>query len=260
MPTFTTSYPSGRNPSVSSTGWEEPHPGHKFSIPVKSGGKRQSDQDGTGDNGGVKGDTVGTHESPTTQDLNILSPTASVSTSMSSTRYAEPIGMPLGPSISPDSRSIGSRAISEAHSLALTTHTLPVDVDMDRYNKMDMDKSNTTTQVISPAPSNFSDVSNYLDYASTPEDMSGVVSIYPESFDRMAPNEDLYGWDAEWDCKLTTPSPPPPATLADRHMIDRHYIGPSAPYQRRRRAKNNLLGRVFSVGKTPPRHAHHRDR
>lgn len=255
MSVSTTSCPNGRIPSVSSTGWEEPHPGHKLAFPVGAGSDAQgAHQDGIGVSRGSRDDTVGTQEPSLAHDSSLLSPTISVG-STTSAPYAEAIGTSLGPSISPDSRSVGSLPVSEAHSSALTTHTLHVDVDMERYNKMDLDKA-PVTQAVSPAPSNFSDVSNYLDSGTGPEDMTGVVSIVPDSpdsFSCMATSDDMYGWNAAWDRKLSVPLPPIPSD-------DRELNSLTAPYRRGRRTKNTLLGRVFSVGKAPSRLMHDRER
>jgi len=254
--TSTTSCPSGRIPSVSSTGWEEPHPGQKLAFPVGAGSYAQgAHQDGIGANRGSRDDTVGTRESSMGQDSSVLSPTISVG-STASTPYVEAVGTSLEPSISPGSRSAGSLPVSEAHSSALTTHTLHVDVDMDRYNKMELDKA-PVTQSISPAPSNFSDVSNYLDSGANPGDMFGVVSLVspdsPDSFSCMSPDIDMYGWDAAWDRRADAPLPPIPSDHREQRSL-------TTPYRRGRRTKSTLLGRVFSVGKVPSRLTHDRER
>lgn len=183
------------------------------------------------------------------QNVNVLSPsqTASVS-SVTSESNVEAIGAALDVSVSPDRCSVGSVANSEAHSSTLTTtHTLQMDIDMDRYNKMDMDESQVTEVLPSPTLSTYSDVSNYLDFRTEPEDMFGVVSTsHNASFVRMAPSEDLYGWNAEWSRRITCPQIVPPSSV-------RHSSGQSLAKRRGRRSKVNLLGRVFGVGKTPSR-------
>lgn len=247
MSVSTTSYPNSRS-SVSSTSWQEPHPGQKLAFSTIVPGGQGANHGDSGDNNG-RDSTVGTLESPVAQNLDVLSPTQSVSaTSMSSRRNAEAIGTPLDSGISPDDRSVGSVAISEAHSSALTTtHTLQVDVDMDRYNKMEMDESQVTEVLPSPALSTYSDVSNYLDYPGEPEEMYGVVSTaYNASFVHMAPCDDLYGWNAEWDRRLPSPLPSPPSG-------ERQAGGQSLLHRRGRRSKHNLLGRVLGVGRTPSR-------
>lgn len=244
MSVSTISYPIGRT-SVSSTGWQEPHPGQKLSFPAAAPGGREADRGDIGDNSG-RDDTVGTLTAQNSAD--ILSPTRSVSATSLSANRAEAIGTALGPTISSGNCSVGSAANSEANSSSLTaTHSLQVDVDMDRLTKMDADESQVTEVLPSPALSTYSDVSNYLDYMDRPEDMYGVVSTaHDASFVRMAPCEDLYGWNAEWDRRLTCPLPAPPPA-------ERQSNGPSLLHRRGRRTRKNLLGRVLGVSKTPSR-------
>jgi hypothetical protein len=174
------------------------------------------------------------------QNLDVLSPSQSIN--------AEGHGMILDPSISPDTVSVGSLANSEAHSSTLTaSHTLELDVDMDRYAKMEMEESAVTEVLPSPALSTYSDVSNFLDYQNQPEDMFGVLSnAQNPSFLHMAPCDDMYGWNAEWSRRLSTPQPPP--SLPSQQLSRQSLL-----QRRGRRTKGNLLGRVFGVGRTPSR-------
>lgn len=258
----TTSHPVDRHLSVSSTEWEEPHPGRRLSCPVGPivGERRGCDQsaqrfEGSGDS------TVGTQDAtsrklqPTSTDMSSQAE-APVGTHQQ-TASASPSGI-----ISPDSASAISGPLSESPSSALTYQTpdLCVDTNLANPDKMMVDADDNSPRspsfwALSPV-SEYEDLSHYLDGSSGSastfgsEPPSSTVNLSnPAAYSHAAPFEDMYGWNAEWDRRL--PSPESGVTP----VVESSNSDAQSPFMARRgRAKRHgLLQRVLSVGKAPSR-------
>lgn len=263
MPVSTTSDPVDRHPSVSSTEWEEPHPGRRLSCPAEPslGDKQDYDQDAQRLDGFGDG-TVGT--------LNTTSRGLHSTTTNGSSQFEVPAvirrqAASAGTSaiVSPDSDSAISGSLSESPSSVLTCQTLDVDmgVDLSSTDKMMVDRDDNSPQspsflALSPI-SEYEDLSRYLDGSPGSANYPGSESLYsmvdvsnPAAYSHAAPLEDMYGWNAAWDNRLTSPR----ATTTPPTVDTTYSGGQSSTLSRRVHTnKHGLLQRVLSVGKAPSR-------
>ena len=158
--------------------------------------------------------------------------------------HAGPAGSGPRSTNSLGNRSVASEGNSVTNVSVMSIHTLDADVDMDGYSKVDFEVSSVAQVMPSPTLSSYSDVSHYLEGQGEAVDMLGVLgTVSSDTFSRMAPSSDLYGWNAEWDRRTTSPTSAAPSS-------ERITKGQAMPL-RRRRTRHKLLGRVFGGGKPP---------
>ncbi|KAI8247367.1 hypothetical protein K4K57_012993 [Colletotrichum sp. SAR 10_99] len=91
-----------------------------------------------------------------------------------------------------------------------------------------------------PIDCQFTDFSNLLGINVHSEENIAVDNAEPGTYCHVAPDEDLYGWDAELDRQSKQSSPPLPC------QYDHEY-----QYRRTSLTKRSLLHRVFSMGPIP---------
>lgn len=246
MPAPSVSSSVDRHLSVSSSEWEEPHPGQRLSGLVEP---LSNDQDPDQDTQLLEvdtGSTVGTLYRATSHGL-YLAPSDSagqgdVQTLSTTVDTSKPM-------VFPDTDSAISGSLSESPSSGMTCQTLDVDIQMTDIDKsLDPDGPRSPSFLALSPISEYEDLSNYLGGSPTSERWSSVMDINdPVVYQHASPIEDMYGWDAEWDRRVI-----PPSSVV---------VGPGddigsrqSPLSRRAStSKGGLLQRVLSVGKAPSR-------
>ncbi|KAE9573132.1 hypothetical protein CGCF415_v013181 [Colletotrichum fructicola] len=106
--------------------------------------------------------------------------------------------------------------------------------------KADMKPSDLPLPASPPIDCQFTDLSNLLGINVHSEENIAVDNAEPGTYCHVAPDEDLYGWDAELDRQSKQSSPPLPC------QYDHEY-----QYRRTSLTKRSLLHRVFSMGPIP---------
>lgn len=246
MPVPTTAITGSRSPSMSpSPMWEEPHPGQRMncSSPAAHHGKGYGNQDQRSNSGGID-TTVGVYD----DDADTMSPEYDDISGQISDDDG-PLGIMMQPTISNEfvEHAPDSRCVSQS---SLTIRTVDIHLDEGKLDTMDLDldrcPSSPATVNLTPTAMNFADVSNYFHDSH----MDGQVAthfVYAEAdFARYAaPNDDVYGWNAEWQ-RRSDVSP-----VSNENVKDTAPRHRSLRNSRLRGHKGALLKKVFSVSKTP---------
>lgn len=245
MPAPSVSSSIDRHSSVSSSEWEEPHPGQRLSGLVEP---LRNDQDLDRDTQRLEvdtGSTVGTLYRATSHGLYL---TPSDSGARGDVQTLNTTVDTSQSSVLPDTDSAISRSLSESPSSGMTCQTLDVDIRMTDVDKsLDSDGPRSPSFLALSPISEYEDLSNYLGGPPTSERWSSVMDINdPVVYQHASPVEDMYGWDAEWDRRVIPPS------VVVGPCDD---VGSRLPSLSRRTStsKGGLLQRVLSVGKAPSR-------
>lgn len=236
-----------RRSSISSSEWEEPHPGRRLSGLVEPSGYDQACDQSIQRLEGDAGSTVGSLYRATSRGLYLTRsnssgpgtlPTINTRASMSRTV------------VSPDTDSALSGSLSQSPSSAMTCQTLDVDIQMnDADTAMDSEDNPRSPSFLALTPiSEYEDLSNYLGDSPTSERWSSMIDGPGASaYTHASPVEDMYGWDAEWDRRVV--SPPPVSVAPSSGFVSRQ----SSLSRRGSASKSGLLQRVLGVGKAPSR-------
>lgn len=251
MPTFANLQSVNQNDPVNHWKWEEPHPGRRLSCPVESVMHNQRDCGwGAKRLEGSEDSTVG---QATTRAM--IGDANEISVQERRQTNGMELGHNMGSSTnspSLDSVSLMSGSASASPSSATTCQTLEVDIDLVQADKMIIDSPRSPSFLALSPVSDYEDLSNYLGGFSSLDSerqpsLSNMGSAGTLSF--AAPMQDLYGWDAEWDRRLASPTPAP---HSDRKY---HPLNTRTTVLTRRGSapKSSLLQRVLNVGKVPPR-------
>jgi len=226
-----------KSPLRNSSEWEEPHPGQRFSIFVGSNTARDAGQQhsyGTqGDGMAAKGyapfNSCGREVEPRrfARPRVRIAPKHSKTSTFTSDNTSNITPIFHRPAPKTTSIKFAPEALADSP-LFLKETEIGLGLMSD-----DTSEAVSSSELSSPRLS-LTDVSNHLN--SNSDQQSGFGSkgyTRPESFPRIAADEDPYGWEAELDRKLGT---------------DEDYFSKKFQYRRAGGVKRSLLHRVFSLG------------
>lgn len=260
MPTSATSLPvDHQHRLVSEGGWEEPHPGRRLSCFVESalgcqqkGGRAAQRVRGSDDSTVGHSNNLGSMGEPKPSSTEQARIGITVMSACASTapRSISP------PAITPDdSDSAMSGCLPDSPSSSRTCATPEMDMSTDGVDKMRVDSPQSPNFLVLSPASGYEDLSSYLDGHSTPGSSRAssmvVMGEAATPYSYTAPMQDMYGWDAEWDRRLTSKVTNKGRRNSRPQLLENL---PAEELSRRRSgSKPNLLHRVLSVGKVPSR-------